>query len=143
MANSKNLSSSPTQNSPGSKDKWPSGHRPEVLYTKNTKTRAIKSKLGWDSYGDALRHRLALQTEYPRAFLAIERQKKKVELDSAKVKEPSLDGFEILKDRAQQLATWFSSLDTTRQTSFVDQMLDDGPQPAGVMSGKAFRDCRR
>ena len=31
------------------------------------------------------------------------------------------------------------SLDTTRQTSFVDQMLDDGPQPAGVMSGKAFR----
>jgi hypothetical protein len=86
-----------------------------------------------------IKHRLALQTEYPRAFLAIERQKKKVELDSAKVKEPSLDGFEILKDRAQQLATWFSSLDTTRQTSFVDQMLDDGPQPAGVMSGKAFR----
>src|SRR5260370_36706735 len=54
MASYKNLSRSPSQTYAGSKDRWPSGHRREVRYTKNTKTRAIKSKRGWDSYGDAL-----------------------------------------------------------------------------------------
>lgn len=81
-----------------------------------------------------IKNRVDLQIEYPRAFLAIERQ---TAMDLEKAPESSL-GYDILKDRAQKLAAWFSALDSTSQTSVVDQIIQNKPQ-AAVMTAKAFR----
>jgi len=87
-----------------------------------------------------IKNRVDLKIEYPRAFVAIERQKKAA-LDLKKAPEHSLDDYDIRaqKDRAQKLAAWFSALDSISQTSVVDQIIQNKPQQAAVMSGKAFR----
>jgi hypothetical protein len=84
-----------------------------------------------------IKHRLALQTEYPRAFLAIERHKKKAELDEKQAPEPEDALNAPYKARAQQLATWFATLDLNIQTSFLDQLLQN--RPPGLMTWKSYQ----
>ncbi len=76
-----------------------------------------------------IKHRLALQTEYPRAFLAIERQKKKEEVKKdaePKAQEEEVENHRIL---AKDLVVWFSSLPNAEQNAFIENALRELPEP--------------
>jgi hypothetical protein len=76
----------------------------------------------------SIKHRLALQSEYPKAFLAIEREKKRAQVKTNPEPEP-----QETEDRgaiAQQLAQWFSSLTEDQQKAFTENALREIPQPS-------------
>jgi hypothetical protein len=94
-----------------------------------------------------IKHRLALQTEYPRAFLAIERQKKKEEVKKdaeLKAQEKEVENHRIL---AKDLVVWFSSLPSAEQNAFIENALRELPEPNMEKlycdgMNKVFRDGR-
>jgi hypothetical protein len=89
-----------------------------------------------------IKNRVDLKTEYPQAFIAIERQKKAA-IGLEKAQEHSLGGCDLLEDqkeRAQKLAAWFSDLNQVCQTSFVELVIENKPQSAALMTSRGFRD---
>jgi hypothetical protein len=74
-----------------------------------------------------IKHRLALQAEYPEAFLAIERQKKKAQIKTDA--EPDHGEEENNSATAQQMAQWFSSLSVSDQEAFMENTLREMPHP--------------
>jgi hypothetical protein len=92
---------------------------------KNQPGRQVKSiALLWR----CIKHRLALQAEYPEAFLAIERQKKRVQVKKTEV-EPEYPEDGNNSATAQQMAQWFSSLSATEQEAFMEKAIRDVPHP--------------
>jgi len=72
-----------------------------------------------------IKHRLALQAEYPEAFLAIERQKRQ---EQAKP-EPDRSELQDNVSTVQDLARWFISLTEEQQRAFMESALREVPHP--------------
>jgi hypothetical protein len=74
-----------------------------------------------------IKHRLALQAEYPEAFLAIERQKRKAQVKTEVASDYAEDENHCAT--AQQMTQWFSSLSEADQEVFMENAIREIPHP--------------